>query len=605
MNIIFGFNFNTQKVNSHNNIIFKKNSNDLTIQGISGNRTPFLLSHYEVEGVTIALTGYLDGMGCSSSASAQFLLREYLSSGESVVNKKNGSFSAIIIDGRQNNKCLLFTDTSNQRRWYYYYDNEKFAFSSKLKYCSLISGQHSFEIDESDFFWIYGFLPENKTVYKNIFSLSHKKYAVYDTDTGLQIKSKDFITTLPSPKIQNETDATSTLEKLLINATLNNCINEKKVGVLLGGFDSALVASLLKHTGKEVETFSFYYDDIKYNQAHTDTLANYLNIKHHWIKIDESVIYNGLSNFADKFDQPTNWPNYLIQTEHVCQKIKSFGINVCFTGDGCDNLFYGYPGVFKNAKLYSNLGRIPNFLMRAIEILFNNGFVERQIGHPYRLLMRLCRNMNKDFPERAYLMFRIFDELTIVHLFNRNLNKIKRNVKQTEYILCRDLPLKSAPWLAYQGKAAISPNRTKLIGSSDSADIAIFSPYMDATVKDFVVSLPENYLRPSGDIEDIGKYILTKMAQEKNYLPANIIYQPKMAAVDAPIDKWYKTTLMPTTKTLILKGFPNISKRGLNALFKETPFEKLYRKAFNRSDNLTTHVLSLLATSSTYREDNQ
>ena len=43
-----------------------------------------------------------------------------------------------------------------------------------------------------------------------------------------------------------------------------------RVGVLLGGLDSALVASGLKRLGKKVETFSFGFENSMFNQAHTD-----------------------------------------------------------------------------------------------------------------------------------------------------------------------------------------------------------------------------------------------------------------------------------------------------------------------------------------------
>jgi hypothetical protein len=60
-------------------------------------------------------------------------------------------------------------------------------------------------------------------------------------------------------------------------------------------------------------------------------------------------------------------------------------------------------------------------------------------------------------------------------------------------------PFASLPTLrlAYQGKAAVSPNRNKLIGSSDLSGLTILAPYMHAGLKRFALSLPEDLLRPS------------------------------------------------------------------------------------------------------------
>jgi asparagine synthetase B (glutamine-hydrolysing) len=584
---------------SGNPVLYEVSCTDIKVWAESESETPFINARALADQVEVCFVGYLEGLGSSAQKSAEVLLADYLAEGCSAFSGKFGSFVALVID-RRNDSYFLLCDSSNQRRWYYYHHENCFVFSTKLKQCaSLLPGKADLQQDNS-FFWVYGFYPYNQTAYKDIYSLSGNKYAVFSKGK-LSIKDKKHWIAPDVSAIESEKTAVDVLEALLLKSIEQNAGVSSKVGVLLGGFDSALVASLLKRCGREVETFSFYYDEVRYNQAHTDTLAEYLGIKHHWVKIDAEVIKTGLQNYADTFDQPTNWPNYLIQTEFLARHIKKQGVDVCVTGDGCDNLFYGYPGVFKNAKLYSRLGNVPRPLLNIAEFCLRGSFQERWIGHPYRLALRLLRNMGKALPARAYLMFRIFDELTVTHLFGKDLAQVKADVKRVEDDICKDLPDKSAAWLAYQGKAAISPNRAKLVGSSDSADLALFSPYMDSRVKAFVASLPENLLRPTGATQDIGKYILTKMAEEKGYLPAEVIYQPKLAAVDAPIDDWYRAELKPITKEIITSGFVNISPSGVDALLQETLFEKIYKKYFDTADNLTTHVLSLLVTQSAYR----
>ncbi len=94
--------------------------------------------------------------------------------------------------------------------------------------------------------------------------------------------------------------------------------------------------------------------------------------------------------------------------------------------------------------------------------------------------------------------------------------------------------------LAYLGKGAISPNKVKIAGSSDSSGVAIHAPYMHAGMANFARSIPDNLCRPDEESKSrvTGKYILMKMAEKKGLLPYDCIYQKKLAAGDAPIDDW-------------------------------------------------------------------
>jgi len=55
------------------------------------------------------------------------------------------------------------------------------------------------------------------------------------------------------------------LYDVLLGCMEDQLASTAEVGVLLGGFDSALVASLLCRLGKRVHTYSFRYADAQYN----------------------------------------------------------------------------------------------------------------------------------------------------------------------------------------------------------------------------------------------------------------------------------------------------------------------------------------------------
>ena len=151
--------------------------------------------------------------------------------------------------------------------------------------------------------------------------------------------------------------------------------------------------------------------------------------------------------------------------------------------------------------------------------------------------------------------------------------------------------------LAYAGKGAISPNKNKMIGSADVSGLTIWSPYMHDSLKGFAASLPESMMRPEDrtDSAVTGKYILQRMAVVKGLLPREIVYQPKVAAVDAPIDDWYASDLLPTLEDH-WRNLPfDVDLEYARSLVKPKLSERLFRR-YVMIDKVISHAASLLAT---------
>jgi hypothetical protein len=155
--------------------------------------------------------------------------------------------------------------------------------------------------------------------------------------------------------------------------------------------------------------------------------------------------------------------------------------------------------------------------------------------------------------------------------------------------------------LAYMGKSAVSPNRNKMVGSSDRSGIALLSPYMHPGMKHLSLSLPEALCRPNQTTRSkvTGKYILMKMAEEKQLLPVEVIYQRKVAAVDGPIDSWYAGALRPLMLQL-MEGLPfEHSRSYANTLLDEKLSETLFKR-YMMTDKVISHAASLVATYATF-----
>jgi hypothetical protein len=369
----------------------------------------------------------------------------------------------------------------------------------------------------------------------------------------------------------------------------------RRVGVLLGGFDSALVAALLVRLGVQVETFSFCYENTEFNQPFADTLADFLKIQHHWIPITPDVIKHGLQNYSSHCSWPTIWPNYVIQTQHLCKIMAEQDIESCFSGDGCDTVFLGYPSTFRRGSVYQRIPKLPSWLAHSIITILNSLGLEHVSGHIYRVVISLLRASIYPSQDRPLRSFQLFDPNSYKHLtgeaYPSPLFEDSHFQKMHELFSSQSYARK-----IYFGKSLISPNRCKLVSSSDIAGFPIHSPYMHPAVKSFAQQLPDELMRPkdkAGHKE--GKYILMKMAEDEKLLPNDVIYQPKLAAIKSPIDAWYDNELREFMQEQLidLPFEPNF--QYLESLMSDLVIEKIYKNHFSE-DMVVSLAISMLAT---------
>lgn len=572
-----------------------------------------LIGYAIKDDVLLLLNGfiYLPLPGWKSSLSslddpnetAKFLLEKYLEKGDRFIENSYGHYSVIVYDQKKD-KTLLLRDPDGQNDLFIYKKDNELIFSNQIRPIVESLGDEA-RLDRSyeDFFLIYGFYPYGKTMYENL-SLTPKNRALVYQKNKISEKSLAHSSKGSILHVSNEQTLIEQLHKSLSNS-LKNILptQEKKAAVLLGGFDSALVASMLVDLGIEVETFSFYYEDKEFNQKHTDTVAKHLGIKHNWIKVDENVFQEYLEKYSQVFNYPTNWPCYLMQTAYLCKVIKERGFNYCYTGDGCDALFYGYPLTFKRAEIMSKIGALPNPLLTGITKVIERPLLERTIGRPHQVIVGAMRSAKRKDSERTFLTFRIFNEMSLRQLRKGKRPRQSEKLELTVSNLVKDYVGMSPIRMAYEGKNKVAPSRNKINGSADLSGLVIMSPYTHHEVKAFVKKIPDRLLRPGDSNADIGKYILSKMAEEKNLLPKEVIYQPKMAAADAPLQKWYNTKLQKKVYSY-LNELPFAWKTAyIKSLVRETSFEKVYARIMSKDTNkfiTMDHCISLLLTYSRF-----
>ena len=537
------------------------------------------------------------------NTTANHLINLYLDQGLSFLDHIHGQY-AIVIFNEKTEQLFLAVDKAELRSLFYIYLDGQLIFSSnQYLLASSLKDRITYDRSYEDFFLIYGFLPTQETFFQGIKSLKPGSILQWDgrEEVVHDIHEVDpWETSFAQTRWESldEGQAIDVVYEAFMSALKDQCTDEKRVAVLLGGFDSALVAAALNRLGKEVETFTFCYENETYNQAHIDTLQNFLGHNHHWVKITEKHLQDGLENYAPNYNRPTNWPNYVIQTKVLCDEIRKRGMRFCYSGDGCDGVFLGYPIVHLRARLFSVPIKIPKFILTPILALAKIPLWERLGGHVFTVGLNILRSFARSWPERGHLTLRIFDEIGIKRLRQGQQPPQALPLDDILSNLSSGLESLTPARLAYLGKGAISPNKVKIAGSSDSSGVAIHAPYMHAGMANFARSIPDTLCRPDEESKSrvTGKYILMKMAEKKGLLPYDCIYQEKVAAVDAPIDDWYEGPLKPGLLK-VLSGLPfPFNSRYVEEMMRQKAIEKLYKKHLAPDQICSSHAISLLCT---------
>lgn len=171
------------------------------------------------------------------------------------------------------------------------------------------------------------------------------------------------------PDYTPDGNPTSELGELLRDSVHLRLRADVPVGAYLsGGLDSSLTTALAQpEAGRGLRTFSIAFKDPQYDErAHQEAVAGALGTRHH-------VVDAGPPEIADAFpDVVWHAETPMIRTAPVplyllSREVREQGITVVITGEGADELFWGYD-LFKEVAIRALHTRDPD---RAEELLEN------------------------------------------------------------------------------------------------------------------------------------------------------------------------------------------------------------------------------------------
>jgi asparagine synthase (glutamine-hydrolysing) len=405
-----------------------------------------------------------------------------------------------------------------------------------------------------DFLLGFGFLPDGRTVYRDV-----RIFAAGNVRT-----LPDGVTRAVAPRFYDVPDVDGS-DPRAVSAALHDTFFEaleeqagarRRHAVLLGGFDSALVAAGLRRLGHDVDCYTFAFGDPQYEQRNVELVTSTIGAGMHWVQFTPELIGELLAQFDALINQPGAQPHYQLHTVHASRVIAADGFGHVFSGDGCDAAFLGYPMVNQRARAVARLGSVPAPVLRSVARLLGRPAVERRLGHVSRLARSLLGNIALDEPARGHLPTRYLDDIALARL------RATPGPPQTETVdairirLAEAVRGQDATRRAFHGNAMTGQSKAKVEGSVATSGVAQFSPFLHPAMKTLASRLPIEAFRPEGSKAGAaGKAVLVAMAREHRLLPETVVAMPKQSPVDSPIDHWYAGPLRPLVDEL-LRGLP-------------------------------------------------
>lgn len=194
-----------------------------------------------------------------------------------------------------------------------------------------------------------GFMPAGSGIVSGTFLMPQGHY--------LKIEGK--LTGSPKPFFEfpfsHNPETDSNLENVLADAVQHQLVSDVPIGTFLsGGVDSPLVAHFAGRFKPSLHSYSIGFEDVDFDESNNAAIyAKKFNTIHHLRQLSEEDLLKTLEDNTKAYSEP--FADYSSVPTLVLSKLAREKLIVALSGDGGDELFWGYP---RNQKVVSSFENI-------------------------------------------------------------------------------------------------------------------------------------------------------------------------------------------------------------------------------------------------------
>lgn len=477
-----------------------------------------------------------------SRCDTEVIVHAYEELGDSFVERLEGMFAIGIWDSRRH-RLLLARDRAGKKPLFYSWNRGCLAFASETKALRAMSGvDASIDWDALPDYLELGYVPAPRTLHAGIDQVPAGTSMIFDSagvSTPHQYWDLEFP---PRPGEISWADAVEGFRQRFDSAVHHRLIADVPLGALLsGGLDSSAVVAAMVQQSSRVQTFCLGFGDAPSfdERKYARQVAERFSTDHYEdvIRVEPDEL---LDDVVWHLDQPladsSAIPTYLVS------RAARRHVTVVLNGDGGDEVLGGYERF--SAALLAD--RMPNAVVAGVRsaarmLPGTDGYHDLKSR-----VERFTQRPGDPIIDRYQSWLTIFTPDLLGQVFAR---KIERKPLQpiSGSLLHQLLYLNFKTYL--HDDLLVKMDRMSMAHSLEAR-----SPFLDRELVEFVASLP-----PSMKATPLQRKRLLKGAMQ-GVLPQEIIRRRKHG-FGAPVDAWFRSSLIAPFRDLVLGEGSRISER--------------------------------------------
>lgn len=283
------------------------------------------------------------GYRFSTNSDTEVIIHAWAEWGESCVEHFRGMFVFALWDSKKQTLFLARDRLGIKPLYYALLSSGTLVFGSELK-SLLLHPELKRELDPLavEEYFGYGYVPDPKTIYKNVYKLAPGHVLVQRRDDLPASPRQYWDVRFDEVENLSEGEICESLIEELREAVRIRMIAEVPLGAFLsGGVDSSAVVALMAGLSDEpVDTCSIGFGQPDYDESkYAGQVSEQFGTRHHVRQVDPDSfdLVDDLMSFYDEpFADSSAMPTY-----QVC-KLAREKVTVALSGDGGDELFAGY-----------------------------------------------------------------------------------------------------------------------------------------------------------------------------------------------------------------------------------------------------------------------
>ena len=473
---------------------------------------------------------------------------------EATVRRLIGMFAFALWDRREK-RLWLGRDRIGIKPLYYGEVDNLFLFGSELKALRAKDGWHP-EIDRAALtaYFRFNYVPAPHTIYRNIYKLEPGTLLSFRLGEKPMLERYWDLASVASQDraLTDEEDALEECETLLRDAVKRRLVSDVPLGVLLsGGVDSSAVAALMQsESGHPVKSFTVGFENAGFDEAgHAKAVAQHIGTEHGELYLSDARALELVPSLADWYDEPFA-DSSALPTWLVAQMAREH-VTVALSGDGGDEVFFGYNRYHAAAAIWRNVGHIPTTFRRvaaaAISSIPTTGWdrAARILPHSKRPSMA---------GDKAHKLSSILREPDADGMYRR----LVSHWNNPEQLVSSGVEPIGSAWndaqaigdfserMAFLDTKTYLPDDilTKVDRASMAVSLEVRVPLLDHRVVEFAWRLPKQMKLKGASTKRLLRRILYR------HVPRELVDRPK-AGFAVPLDQWLREPLRDWAESLL------------------------------------------------------